>query len=136
MTHASRRLGYTVWYPGHWLVAEEEVGDRFLDVASGTTSVFVARVGWVTRDDWTFVISGWLKEEFHLDPEDSEAIVIDGEPGRLLTYHTGAGTRVHSHRLRAFPIHGGILVGWDSPAGHETADRHAFERLLASLRFD
>jgi hypothetical protein len=85
------------------------------------TSVVIARVGWLTRDDWTFVISGWLKEEFHADAEASEPIVLDGEPGRLLTYHTGAGTGVHSHRLRAFPIHGGILIGWDSAAGHETA---------------
>jgi hypothetical protein len=87
-------------------------------------------------DGVTALIIAEFREHQGVDPEQTEAITIDGVPGRLLTYHY-VYNGLNLHELDAFTVNNGwaFEVAFVSPAGTESADRTLLLGVIASFKF-
>jgi len=87
-------------------------------------------------DAVTALVIANIKGQGGGDPEQTEAITMDGVPARLLTYHF-ASDGVNVHELDAHTVNNGRLyeLCFANVAGSESADRTFVLDLLASFKF-
>ena len=89
-------------------------------------------------DDWMRSIVDTVDVMKGCDqPDRRDDVDIGGESGTLLTYRDCPPDLGFLH-LWAGVVHDGLAyhIVWFNDPGHETADRAAFERMLASMSFD
>ncbi|HXF57120.1 MAG TPA: hypothetical protein VNO34_06045 [Actinomycetota bacterium] len=136
--HLSPELGYRMGHPPGWSVTGEEGRDVFRGPLGAVVVVRAPRVaGSVTLED---LVRAQREADGRL--QGSEAIELDGEPARLLTFHV---TRDRSPALLQLavalhpqPVQGTrrvYVLAWASPAGAEEADRARFREFLSTFEF-
>jgi hypothetical protein len=103
-------------------------GDRGIGAESDQTSL--------TLEEISAQVIVNIKSQTGAEPEQTEAITMDGAPGRLLTYHF-LNQGVNVHELEAFCVHDGRVyeITFANVAGDEDADRTLVLNVIDSFGF-
>jgi YVTN family beta-propeller protein len=89
-----------------------------------------------TLDEIATAIRSNIKSQMGVDPEQDEALTMDGVPGHLLTFHvTASGVSLYS--LDAVCVNNGRAyeIAFVGAAGNEGSDRATFTGILGSFAF-
>jgi hypothetical protein len=129
--------GFMVALPEGWTFVPS--GDPASQIFRGPGSSLIGMTSLPTDlnlDGVTALIIAEFREHQGVDPEQTEAITVDGVPGRLLTYHY-LYNGVNLHELDAFTVNNGwaFEIAVVSTAGTESADRTLLLGVIASFKF-
>jgi hypothetical protein len=128
---------YSFSLPAGWSLVPPPSATKVTFRGPGDQQVIVLSVPTdLTAEAVDAQIIATLKGQTGADPERTEAIILDGAPGQMLTYHfSSGGTKMHY--LEAHCLHTGRLyeINFVNRAGTEDADRALFLAVVASFRF-
>jgi hypothetical protein len=133
----STSLGYSMAHPAGWTVSEGDGRDVYK--VDGTPYVTVAPQGLPghTLDKFRSELIAANQQDLKAKPETDEAIVLDGQPGRLLTYHFTNADGVDVYLVDAIAMNGD--TGWEiyftQRAGSEKEDTPVFRAMLSTFAF-
>ena len=122
--------------PAGWRVSPSSDGTKVTFHGPGVQLILAHSVqSSLTLDEVAAQIIANFRASFG-DPEQTEALTMDGVPGRLLTYHSLMGGS-NRHLLEAFCVKNGRAyeINYNNLVGTESADRALFLSVLASFRF-
>ncbi len=133
----STRDGYSMAHPAGWTVTQSSGQDTYL--LDGTPYVTVAprALPGSTLDQLHASLLASNETELKAKPETDVAIMLGGQPGRLLTYHFTNAQKQAVYLVDAIAMNGD--TGWEvfftEQAGSEKDDTPVFEGMLSTLTF-
>jgi hypothetical protein len=134
----SVRFGYSMDHPSGWTVTEAEGQDSYL--ADGTPYVFVApsaRAGY-TLERYSQEVLALYVEQLGAKLERDEAITLDGQPARFVTYRFRTSAQAPEVYVAEVLVMQGD-TGWDiflTDQGRTEPDSTpVFEAMLATFTF-
>ena len=128
--------GFMLAVPDGWTMGSFESG-YIVYTGPGSQSVAMMSVASnLSLDGVSALIMESIRGQAGVDPEQTDAITMDGVPGRLLTYHF-LNSGISVHQLDAFTVNNGraFEVIFANVAGTEGTDRALMLGVIASFKF-
>jgi hypothetical protein len=128
--------GFLLTIPEGWNAAPPSSGYMVFRGPGSQSMGMLSIPSNLTLDAVSTLIIDSIRSQSGADPEQTEAITMDGIPARLLTYHFVAGATT-VHELDAFTVNNGraFEIIFANVAGTEGADRALLLSVLASFKF-
>lgn len=133
----SKRFHYKIAYPDDW---DTYVGDKAVDYFDSPTTTFVAAnrysASGLTLNTVAKVTIDYDRTHFKFTNNSNVAYTLAGQKARLLTFHaTVSGKKVVIYEVQAIKSGYVYDIFWESPIGHEAADKAQFLEMVSTYAF-